>query len=407
VDLDPVTRCFSARDGLELAFRQVGDGRPLILLHGFTGDGRQWIDHGHAVAFADRGHRVILPDLRGHGASARPHEAAAYPPDVLADDGLALVEALGPDDSDPDGYDQAGYSLGGRVVLRILARGAWPARAVVAGQGLHATSPATDRTDRYRRLLTATIEDTALEPEERVMADWLAHSGADPWALLGVLDSLVATTPQALSRDHRPDPGPDRRTGHPRLGRRAGRGHPGLPVRPGAGRPRRVPEAGPDRRDPRLPGRLDGSRPAPARRGPPPESELLRNPVTQRDKCPQDPVPPWRSLGQPFAITTAGSREGGRRTARTQYSAARTLGTDIRVLERRRVLILDLPDDHWTASQRCVGDAQTSRHNHAARPTAMMPIVIRSSRSDGFLTGGLWHRFEHPGERLVSTSSRK
>jgi pimeloyl-ACP methyl ester carboxylesterase len=197
VDLDPATGCFIAQDGRGLAFRQVGEGRPLILLHGFAGDGRQWIDHGHAAAFADRGHRVIVPDLRGHGASARPHEAAAYPPDVLAEDGLALVEALGLDD-----YDLAGYSLGGRVVLRMLVRGARPARAVVAGQGLDATSPATDRTGRYRRVLTAMIHGTGLEPEERVMAEGLARSGGVPRALLLVLvlDSLVGTPPEALGR---------------------------------------------------------------------------------------------------------------------------------------------------------------------------------------------------------------
>jgi pimeloyl-ACP methyl ester carboxylesterase len=165
------------------------------VLHGFTGDGRQWIDHGHAAAFAGRGHRVILPDLRGHGASARPHHAAAYPPDVLAEDGLALVEAL-----DLDDYDLAGYSLGGRVVLRMLVRGARPARAVVAGQGLDATSPVTDRTGRYRRVLTAMVDGTPLEPADRVMADWLARTGSDPLALLLVLDSLVGTPPEALGR---------------------------------------------------------------------------------------------------------------------------------------------------------------------------------------------------------------
>lgn len=84
-----------------------------------------------------------------------------------------------------------GTPLGGRVVLRMLVRDARPTRAVVAGQGLDATSPATDRTGRYRRVLTATVHGTPLEPEERVMADWLAHSGGDPRALLPVLDSLV------------------------------------------------------------------------------------------------------------------------------------------------------------------------------------------------------------------------
>jgi pimeloyl-ACP methyl ester carboxylesterase len=44
---------------------------------------------------AGRGYRVIMPDLRAHGDSARLHESAAYPPDIFADDGLALIGHLG------------------------------------------------------------------------------------------------------------------------------------------------------------------------------------------------------------------------------------------------------------------------------------------------------------------------
>jgi pimeloyl-ACP methyl ester carboxylesterase len=36
-----------------------------------------------------------MPDLRAHGESAKPHDPAAYPPDILADDGFALIEHLG------------------------------------------------------------------------------------------------------------------------------------------------------------------------------------------------------------------------------------------------------------------------------------------------------------------------
>jgi pimeloyl-ACP methyl ester carboxylesterase len=199
VEVELAIRHFTARDGQELAFREVGDGRPLVLLHGFTGDGRQWIDHAHTAVFAERGYRVIMPDLRGHGASTLPHQTAAYPPDVLAEDGLALVRALGLADSE-GGYDLAGYSLGARVVLRMLVRGARPARAVVAGQGLDATSAATDRTGRYRRIMTAMLDGTPLEPEERVLADWLTQSGANPRALLLVLDTLVGTPPEELGQ---------------------------------------------------------------------------------------------------------------------------------------------------------------------------------------------------------------
>ncbi|POA49029.1 alpha/beta hydrolase, partial [Pseudomonas sp. GW460-R15] len=84
-----------------------------------------WIKYGHVARIAESGFRVIMPDLRAHGDSAKPHEAAAYPPDVLMRDGFALIAHLGLTD-----YDLAGYSLGGRTSMRMLANGATPRRAV-------------------------------------------------------------------------------------------------------------------------------------------------------------------------------------------------------------------------------------------------------------------------------------
>jgi pimeloyl-ACP methyl ester carboxylesterase len=76
---------FHSRDGIRLAYHEVGDGRPLILIHGYMGRAAHWIDQGIAGRLAARGHRVIMPDMRGHGDSAKPHDAASYPPDALAD----------------------------------------------------------------------------------------------------------------------------------------------------------------------------------------------------------------------------------------------------------------------------------------------------------------------------------
>jgi pimeloyl-ACP methyl ester carboxylesterase len=109
-------RHFPGRDGTELAWREVGDGRPLVLLHGLLGSGSELIRLGPPLALAELGYRVILPDLRGHGDSGRPHDPVSYPPDVLADDGLALIDHLRLDD-----YDLAGYSLGGRLVDTFVA----------------------------------------------------------------------------------------------------------------------------------------------------------------------------------------------------------------------------------------------------------------------------------------------
>jgi pimeloyl-ACP methyl ester carboxylesterase len=185
---------FTGRDSVELACRETGAGRPLILLHGFMGSSSYMLD-GWAGPLAGQGRRVVAPDLRGHGDSAKPHDPAAYPPDALADDGLALVEHLGFADG---GYDLGGYSLGARIVLRMLVRGARPGRAIVAGQGLAKVSG--PQGEANRRVLAAVAGGAAIEPGSRdaLMAQWISRLGADPRALLHVLDSLVPTPADAL-----------------------------------------------------------------------------------------------------------------------------------------------------------------------------------------------------------------
>ena len=187
---------FAGRDGVELACREAGSGRPLVLLHGFLGTGLHMLSYGRAGGLAGQGYRVIVPDFRGHGDSANPHDRAAYPPDVLADDGLALVGHLGLGDGD---YDLGGYSLGGRIVVRMLVRGAKPARAIVAGQGLAKVSGPQGGGVNHR-VLTALVNGVAIEPgsPDARIAHWISQLGADPVALLHVLNSLVPTPEDAL-----------------------------------------------------------------------------------------------------------------------------------------------------------------------------------------------------------------
>jgi pimeloyl-ACP methyl ester carboxylesterase len=192
----PIQR-FRCPDGLELAWREVGSGRPFVLLHGLMGSGAWLASQGLVAALAERGHRVILPDLRGHGDSGGPHDPSRYPPDILADDMLALIAYLGFSD-----YDLGGYSMGGKLVLRLLARGARPARAVVGGQGLDALDAESNRTDGHRRMLAAVADGATLpagSPEE-AMADWIRGSGVDARAVMLVLGTFVATPADAFRR---------------------------------------------------------------------------------------------------------------------------------------------------------------------------------------------------------------
>ena len=119
-------------DGTELAVHRLGAGRPVLLLHGlFSSAAMNWIRFGHADKLAQAGLEAIMPDLRAHGDSARPHDPGAYPPGVLVRDAEAVVAALGLED-----FDLAGFSLGARTAVAAVIAGIAPRRLVLAGMGL-------------------------------------------------------------------------------------------------------------------------------------------------------------------------------------------------------------------------------------------------------------------------------
>lgn len=126
------TERFASFDGVELALHRLGEGKPVVLLHGLFSDANtNWIRFGHAQRLADAGFAVMMPDLRAHGHSAKPHDPAAYPPDVLVRDAQALIEHLALAD-----YDLGGFSLGARTAARSVIEGLEPRRLVLAGMGL-------------------------------------------------------------------------------------------------------------------------------------------------------------------------------------------------------------------------------------------------------------------------------
>ena len=140
---------FTSFDGERIAWRELGSGRPVVLLHGLFSDAvTNWIKFGTAATVAAAGFRVIMPDFRAHGDSAKPHDAASYPLDVLSQDVEALVAHLGLVD-----FDLGGYSLGARTTVRLLVRGMRPRRAVLAGMGLAGIVEANRRTDWFLHVI--------------------------------------------------------------------------------------------------------------------------------------------------------------------------------------------------------------------------------------------------------------
>src|SRR3954469_23135171 len=189
-----ITHHLTAPDGVKLAWHEAGEGRPVVLLHGLFSDaGTNWAKFGHAAAIAAYGFRVIMADLRAHGDSDKPHEASAYPPDILADDGLALIAHLGLAD-----YDLGGYSLGARTSVRMVVEGGKPRRLIVSGMGLSGLLHTGRRSQHFRDILTG------LGTHPRGSPEWLAEAflkttGGDPQALLPLLGSFVDSTEAELA----------------------------------------------------------------------------------------------------------------------------------------------------------------------------------------------------------------
>lgn len=189
-----MTEHFDSFDGQKIAFQRVGSGRPVVLLHGFIANATlNWFEPGIAPALAEAGFEVIAPDLRGHGASAAPHEAAAWPGDVLARDQAALVKHLGLND-----YDLVGYSLGARTAVRFMVGGARPRRCALGGMGdtgiMEAGARAAMFEDSIRNGENAKDPRAGKYIQARIKA-----IGLDPQALLGVLSSFVPTTAEDLA----------------------------------------------------------------------------------------------------------------------------------------------------------------------------------------------------------------
>ncbi|MCL4434575.1 MAG: alpha/beta hydrolase [Actinobacteria bacterium] len=120
-----------APDGVEISYEVVGEGPPVLLLHGFASDARtNWVRTGVVDALVDCGFQVAMYDARGHGKSGKPHDPAAYATSVMLDDARGLIEHLG-----YPSVHVVGYSMGAKLAMRLAADYQRVQRAVLGGLG--------------------------------------------------------------------------------------------------------------------------------------------------------------------------------------------------------------------------------------------------------------------------------
>jgi len=97
-------------DEVEIAYLDTGAGEPIVLVHGFASNKEvNWVAPGWVATLTRAGRRVIALDNRGHGASVKLYDAAAYHSLRMAEDVRALLDHL-----DLPRADVMGYSMGAR-----------------------------------------------------------------------------------------------------------------------------------------------------------------------------------------------------------------------------------------------------------------------------------------------------
>lgn len=100
---------YARSQDVRIYYEVDGQGPPLVLAYGLTGDVTLWIDTGYIDRLRDE-FTVIAFDARGHGKSDKPHTAAAYDYRLMVGDVIAVMDALGLAKA-----HYWGYSMGGCV----------------------------------------------------------------------------------------------------------------------------------------------------------------------------------------------------------------------------------------------------------------------------------------------------
>ena len=104
----------TARDGTRIYYKDWGQGRPVVLIHGWPLSSDTFDDA--ALALAERGYRAIAHDRRGFGRSDQPWGGYDY--DTFAQDVAAVLDEAGIGQP----IALAGFSMGGGEVARFLSR---------------------------------------------------------------------------------------------------------------------------------------------------------------------------------------------------------------------------------------------------------------------------------------------
>lgn len=175
---------FRSFDDVELAYWDMGEGDPILLLHGFTANSKiNWEMSGIAENLVKSGRRVIMFDARGHGESAKPHHSYSYWNRAMAKDLISIVECLGLYE-----YDILGYSMGAKVAIEATLMSEGMRSLVLAGLHLYEKDWTLSDKERKKKVKNMLDDNPKEKDEYRLFAE---KTGGDRKAFAARLEGNI------------------------------------------------------------------------------------------------------------------------------------------------------------------------------------------------------------------------
>jgi pimeloyl-ACP methyl ester carboxylesterase len=179
-------------EDVEIAFLDEGEGEPIMLVHGFASNAAvNWVQPGWFKFLKEAGRRVIALDNRGHGASTKLYDPAAYHSARMAADVRALLDHLGLDRA-----DVMGYSMGARIAAFLALQHPQRVRSAIFGGLGSRLIEGTGVPDEVAQALEAPSLDAVSDPRARLFRVFAEQTKSD----LRALAACIRGSSQTLTR---------------------------------------------------------------------------------------------------------------------------------------------------------------------------------------------------------------